>query len=428
MRAAVLLAIVLGTAVALVPPVRGPARATRRFASKLSNDPDDALKIQEIIVKSHESKLAAIQEAKAAAASEVAQKLAELEAQLKEVEKKHAAALDAQKKEFEALLDSVEAPKAAAKPAPKKANGVKKAEAAPVAKATGTTKTFPAGKPQPDYEKVVTTGAPTMTVAPGEVHPKYLSRVNSGVFSERWGEEEIEKMADAPKAAAAPAAPKAKAAGKPTLPAGKPQPNYEKTVTVGKPTEVAPVGQEHPKYRSRAQTESFKERWGPEEQAKMAEAPKAEAAAPKAAAPKAAPAKEAFPAAAAPAPAAANPGFMQKYLVEAHTTKLELQNEVVALTKRADAAEDKALAGQEFMKKYVVEAQIAKSELLERATAAEKKVEELETLVENYQDKMKELLVKQLEAKLEAVEQAKAEALAAYATRLAEIQKSLNDK
>jgi len=300
--------------------------------------------------------------------------------------------------------------------------------AAPKAKATGTTKTFPAGKPQPDYEKVVTTGAPTMTVAPGEVHPKYLSRVNSGVFSERWGEEEIEKMADAPKAAAAPAAPKAKAAGKPTLPAGKPQPNYEKTVTVGKPTEVAPVGQEHPKYRSRAQTESFKERWGPEEQAKMAEAPKAEAAAPKAAAPKAAPAKEAFPAAAAPAPAAANPGFMQKYLVEAHTTKLELQNEVVALTKRADAAEDKALAGQEFMKKYVVEAQIAKSELLERATAAEKKVEELETLVENYQDKMKELLVKQLEAKLEAVEQAKAEALAAYATRLAEIQKSLNDK
>ena len=383
------------------------AQRALRLRSAMAADSNDAPQLQELLVKSHETKLAAIEAAKRDAAAQVAEKLAALEERLREVEARNQKAVSERKADFEEALKQ-ESPKAAAK---------------------AGKPTFPEGKPKPDYSKVPFKGEPTMKVAPGEVHPAYASRTETESFKSRWGAEEVKLATEvsakgASKAKAAPAKAAAKA-GKPTFPEGKPKPDYSKVPFKGEPTMKVAPGEVHPAYASRTETESFKSRWGAEE-VKLA----TEVSAKGASKAKAAPAKAAAKAAGAGAPASASSPaeeneFMSRYLVETHEAKLALQAEIESLRKRATAAEEKADAGTDFMKEYLVNSQQERSELLTRATSAEAKVAEMQVMLDDYQEQMAELLVKSHAAKIEAIERAKVDAIAEYAKQLEDIQKNL---
>ena len=462
------------------------AQRALRLRSAMAADSNDAPQLQELLVKSHETKLAAIEAAKRDAAAQVAEKLAALEERLREVEARNQKAVSERKADFEEALKQ-ESPKAAAKagkptfpegkPKPDyskvpfkgeptmkvapgevhpayasrtetesfksrwgaeevklatevSAKGASKAKAAPAKAAAKAGKpTFPEDKPKPDYSKVPFKGEPTMKVAPGEVHPAYASRTETESFKSRWGAEEVKLATEvsakgASKAKAAPAKAAAKA-GKPTFPEGKPKPDYSKVPFKGEPTMKVAPGEVHPAYASRTETESFKSRWGAEE-VKLA----TEVSAKGASKAKAAPAKAAAKAAGAGAPASASSPaeeneFMSRYLVETHEAKLALQAEIESLRKRATAAEEKADAGTDFMKEYLVNSQQERSELLTRATSAEAKVAEMQVMLDDYQEQMAELLVKSHAAKIEAIERAKVDAIAEYAKQLEDIQKNL---
>jgi len=268
---------------------------------------------------------------------------------------------------------------------------------------------FPEGKPKPDYSKDVTVGDRPLVVVPGQEHPRYRSRGQTETFKSRWGVEEVMRMGEDGAAAAGPVEAEAEEvwsvssivaqSGPIVFPEGKPKPDYQKQVTVGETPAVAAPGEEHPRYRSRAETETFQARWGSEEIERMdAEADMA-------------------------ASEASN--FMQDYMVQAHETKLRMQMEAKALVKRAEKAEAKAEASEEFMSKYMVDSLATRSALLENLRLAERKVEELEETLQMHQKSMEDMLVKSHLNKMEAVEKAKIDALASYADQLNTIKDTL---